>query len=163
MKQIIKYLTVATAVLFAAFSVASAQGDRGGKSEWQEKMKAEKVAFLTAEMDLTPEESAAFWPVYNYFSEKKAKAFGKVIKTYKALDESVKAEKSEKEIASALKDYLDACSAQKDIDSKAAQQYQKVVSVEKVAKLFLGEEKFRRRQIHRLHSGDARKDNNKNQ
>lgn len=151
MKQTIKYFLAAAVVLFAAFSAASAQGDKGGKPEWQERMKAEKVAFLTTEMDLTPEESAAFWPIYNSFSEKKANVFKRIIKTYNQLDECVNSGKSEKEIAAALKDYLDACSAQKDIDTKAAQQYQKVVSVEKVAKLFVGEEKFRRRQIHRLH------------
>ncbi len=31
----------------------------------KEKVEAQRVAFLTRQMDLTPEESAAFWPLYN--------------------------------------------------------------------------------------------------
>lgn len=31
----------------------------------KDKVEAQRVAFLTRQMDLTPEESAAFWPLYN--------------------------------------------------------------------------------------------------
>lgn len=36
-----------------------------------EKMKAYKVAFLTTELNLTPDEAAKFWPIYNDYSQKK--------------------------------------------------------------------------------------------
>ncbi|WP_297332538.1 sensor of ECF-type sigma factor [Flavobacterium sp.] len=42
---------------------------QGGK-EKRERIKALKVSFLTTELNLTSEEAAKFWPVYNAFEEK---------------------------------------------------------------------------------------------
>ncbi len=43
-----------------------------GNEDPADKMKAQKVAFITAKLDLSSEESAKFWPVYNnYESELK--------------------------------------------------------------------------------------------
>jgi hypothetical protein len=35
----------------------------------QEKIEALKVAFITKELDLTPDEAQKFWPVYNQYSK----------------------------------------------------------------------------------------------
>ena len=36
-----------------------------------EKIEAQKIAFFTQKLDLTPEEAKVFWPVYNEYSERK--------------------------------------------------------------------------------------------
>jgi hypothetical protein len=36
----------------------------------KEQIKSLKVAFITSELDLSPDESAKFWPLYNAFDEK---------------------------------------------------------------------------------------------
>ena len=41
-----------------------------GDKEKSESIKALKVSFLTTELNLTSEESAKFWPIYNAFEEK---------------------------------------------------------------------------------------------
>jgi hypothetical protein len=41
-----------------------------GDKEKRESIKALKVSFLTTELNLTSEESAKFWPIYNAFEEK---------------------------------------------------------------------------------------------
>ena len=38
--------------------------------EKKEQVKALKVAFITTELNLTPEESAKFWPIFNAFEDK---------------------------------------------------------------------------------------------
>jgi len=48
-------------------SYAQAQGR--GKSK--ERIKALHVAFITEKLELTPEESEKFWPVYNEFDQKR--------------------------------------------------------------------------------------------
>ena len=35
----------------------------------RDKIEAQKVAFITTELDLTSVESQSFWPIYNEFSE----------------------------------------------------------------------------------------------
>jgi Spy/CpxP family protein refolding chaperone len=41
-----------------------------GKEEKREQIKALKVSHITTELNLTSEQSAKFWPVYNEFEEK---------------------------------------------------------------------------------------------
>ena len=37
----------------------------------REKIEVQKIAFITKQLDLTPEEAQKFWPVYNQFSDAK--------------------------------------------------------------------------------------------
>jgi DNA replication initiation complex subunit (GINS family) len=134
-------------ILAATFIYA----DAGNRCDWKEKMMSERVAFLTLEMNLTPEEAQVFWPVYNQINEEKDEAIHNVFKAYKALDEAIKAERSEKEISRLLDAYLSAKAAQSEFEKKADEQFRKVLPVSKVAKLYLGEEKFRRQHIRKLH------------
>ena len=134
-------------ILAATFIYA----DAGNRCDWKEKMMSERVAFLTLEMNLTPEEAQVFWPVYNQINGEKDEAIHSVFKAYKALDEAIKTEKSEKEISRLLDAYLSAKAAQSEFEKKADEQFRKVLPVSKVAKLYLGEEKFRRQHIRKLH------------
>ena len=43
-------------------------GQRDGKM--YERIKAQKIAFITGRLDLSPEEAQKFWPIYNAFEEK---------------------------------------------------------------------------------------------
>lgn len=134
-------------ILAATFIYA----DAGNRCDWKEKMMSERVAFLTLEMNLTPEEAQVFWPVYNQINGEKDEAIHNVFKAYKALDEAIKTERSEKEISRLLDAYLSAKAAQSEFEKKADEQFRKVLPVSKVAKLYLGEEKFRRQHIRKLH------------
>ena len=69
---------------------------------------SEKVAFLTIEMGITPEEAQAFWPVYNQVEKERDEAVRLVFQSFKALEDAVAAGKSEKEVAKLLETYLDA-------------------------------------------------------
>jgi len=40
------------------------------RKENQERIKAQKVAFITERLDLSPKEAQEFWPVYNAFEDK---------------------------------------------------------------------------------------------
>ena len=44
--------------------------------------KRQKVAFITNELDLTPEESAKFWPLYNAFEDKQHEIRKQKLKVY---------------------------------------------------------------------------------
>ena len=115
-------------------------------------MMSEKIAFLTTEIGLTPEEGQAFWPVYNQISQEKDAAMHDTFQKYKKLEEAVKAGKSEKELKALLDDYLQALDKSRTIESGMSAKLTKVLSVEKVAKFYIAEEHFRRHQIHKLHN-----------
>jgi len=149
MKTISKYLIAVAAVLCISFSVAYAQdNNREDRQEWENKFQSRKIAFLSNFIGLTPEEAQAFWPVYNQADAAHRESFKKNMQAYKALQEAVDNGKSEKEISSLLDKYLKVQAEGVELDQKYVSKYKKVISAEKVAKLYLGEEAFRRSQIH---------------
>ena len=143
MKQKISLALAAVAAMCISITASAHHGD-------PDKFRSEKIAFITTELNLTPAEAEKFWPVYNQVAEEKKVALEAVIKAYKELDEAVKNKAADAEIGKLTKAYVEANSTFQSIDGKYLKDLQKVLPAEKVAKLFLCEEKFRRQQIHRL-------------
>ncbi|MGM9737894.1 MAG: hypothetical protein ACI3ZT_05720 [Candidatus Cryptobacteroides sp.] len=136
--------------IFLAVSLcpASAEGCYEDRDS-HDRMKAERVAYLTSVMELTPAEAEKFWPVYNEMERERKEAFRRVITAYKALDEALKANKPDKEISSLLDKYVSEMKDSRNLEAKYTPIFRKIISVEKVAKLFVGEEEYRRMQINR--------------
>ncbi len=148
-----KHITTIVALMMALTVSASTHCSEN----WKEKMMCEKIAFLSVELDLTPEEAQTFWPVYNSVQKEKDAATGNVFRTFKALNEAIKAGRPEKEVGPLLDNYLKALEAQRKIENEAAEKYRKVLPTGKVAKLYIGEEKFRRQNIRKLHDRPEQK------
>ena len=156
MKKMMKWMAAAILLTLSVSAFAQKQGQ--GKSrergtEWREKMQAEKIAFLTNEMSLTSEEAQAFWPVYNQAQAEKDEAFKVIHTTYKALQDAQNEGQSEAQINALLKKYVDASKDSAEIDSEYLKEYLKVIPASKVAKLFVGEEKFRKMQFQHMQGG----------
>lgn len=137
---------------FALLSISNAQAQPQHKNNgWQERIQSEKIAFLTAELNLSPEEAQVFWPVYNKIAAEK-KELNKAVKTsYKALLEALNSDTAtDKEIDKLLDDYLAAKQANKEAGKGDVKEFRKVLPSKKVAKLYVAEEKFRRNQLQRM-------------
>lgn len=120
----------------------------GTGTDWGARMRSEKIGFLTAEINLTPQEAQKFWPIYNKAEEEKGAAMHMVISSYGDLQKALYEGKGN--FSKLLDAYLKANARQSEIDVKYAKEYEKVLSEEKVAKLYVAEEKFRREQINKL-------------
>lgn len=149
MKRFSKYFIV---VVLALFSLSRTAVFAHQEGDWKEKMRAERVAFLTTAMELTPAEAEKFWPVYNSMEAERRASFGKVMRAYKALSDGVTAGKTDKELEVLVNDYTTANKNSHSVEAKYTPQLVKVLSVSKVAKLFVAEEEFRRQQIGRWSS-----------
>lgn len=149
MKMITTILIALAAMVCMGFSANASVAD-----DWKEKLMAEKIAFLTLEVGLTPEEAQAFWPVYNQVEKEKDDAMFNVIRTYKEMTKALEEKKSEKEVAALLDKYLEAQKKVNEIENTIAAKYKAVLPVDKVAKLYVAEEKFRRLQIRKLHDSN---------
>ena len=153
MKKYLYIIMVSALALISASAIAQPQGQTPDMNQfakqWQDRIESEKIAFLTNEMSLTPKEAQAFWPVYNQAQKEQQQAVEDSFKLFGQLDAAIRAGKSEKEINSLLEAYTKAVE-KRDVSAKYLNEYLKILSSEKVARLFLGEEKFRQSQIHRL-------------
>lgn len=147
MKRIISVLF--TFILLGSAAFAQGRQERNRGNDWREKMRAEQVAFITSELDLTESEAQAFWPVYNEIQKQRRESFGATGQAYMNLQNGI----DDKEVATLLEKYLAAKKAGEKIEADAVESYKKVLPVNKVAKLLLAEEKFRQNQIQRLGQG----------
>ena len=146
---------------FAIISMSYAMA-QPPKQNWHEKMMSEKIGYLTAQLELTPEEAQMFWPVYNQIAEKNKELNKAVGEAYKALTQALKeGTASDKEIDKLLDKYLAAKLAQKDKGKGDVAQYRKVLSSQKVAKLYVAEENYRRHLINKMKHHHGHKSDNK--
>ena len=148
MKKTISIIAAAMALMCISINSSCHMKYEG---DWKEKIMSEKIAFLTVEVGLTPEEAQTFWPVYNQVEQGKDEAIKKSIHAYRELNKAVEEGKSTKEISELLDNYLTAQKNLREYENSVADKYKSVLSADKVAKLYIAEEKFRRQQIRNLH------------
>lgn len=140
--------------VLALLSFSNIQAQPKQKCNWQEKMMSEKIAFITMELQLTPEEAQVFWPVYNQINQKNKEAQKAMNKAYRAMVKAMEeGTVSDKELNALLDDYLAAKQAHKEAGKGDADQYRKVLPAKKVAKLYVAEENFRRHHIRNFKGG----------
>lgn len=120
------------------------------ENDWRDRVRCERIAFITSQLDLTPAEAEKFWPVYNEYKGQKAEAQKEIRETYRVLKEAME---NGGDIETSLNNYVKALDAKAGTEAQALKAYKKVLPMEKIAKLYLSEEKFRMDQIHKLHRG----------
>lgn len=142
-----------TLCLFASVLLfAQPQGkpnDEQRKKDW-ERLQAEKIAFITQELDLTPEEAQVFWPVYN-------QCWKEVLASHKATREAfagIRGKQAEgltdKEMEKKLDAYIQATTRSNQVLADWYPKFKEVLPIRKVAKLYQAEEDFQQRMINNL-------------
>jgi hypothetical protein len=119
----------------------------------KDRIQSEHIAYLTAELELTPAEAEKFWPVYNKAHQEQMENNQTFRSALKALKMAVKEGKSEAEIKDALDAYNKAKSGQRNVLADYQKDFIKIIGVTKTAKLYVAEDSFRTRQIHNLTGG----------
>ncbi|MCR5744871.1 MAG: hypothetical protein K6G41_03575 [Bacteroidales bacterium] len=119
------------------------------KKDW-ERLQAEKIAFITQELDLSPEEAQVFWPVYN-------QCWKEVLASHKATREAfagIRGKQAEgltdKEMEKKLDAYIQATTRSNQVLADWYPKFKEVLPIRKVAKLYQAEEAFQQRMINNL-------------
>ena len=154
MKKVFSVLCALMVLSMGAFAQGPQGPRRGADNGWRERVRAEKVAFLTEEIDLTESEAQVFWPIYNEIQKSERDSFEAVKKAYDAMAKGVEEKKSSKEMEKLVKAYIDAKEKNEGIETKYLNKLLKVLPAEKVARYYVAEEKFRHQQIGRLGNGN---------
>lgn len=119
----------------------------------RDRIQSEHIAYLTSELELTPEEAEKFWPVYNKAHQEQMRNNQDYRKALKDLKTAVKEGRSEAEIKAALETYNKAKNDQRNVLADYQKDFIKILGVVKTAKLYVAEDSFRTRQIHNLTGG----------
>ncbi len=156
MKNIYRIILVSITLLLTASSIngyATEKGDQGNRPSHEE-LQLQKIAFYSSELKLTTKEAEKFWPLYNEFWEERGKAHKTTMAAFKKIEESCNNNASDQEIKRYAQEYLDSFSKEAELPKQYFSKFLEILPVEKAAKVFLTEEKFRRMLIKQLRHGD---------
>jgi hypothetical protein len=121
---------------------------QGGRllKEKKEQIKAMKVAYITSELSLTPEEAAKFWPLYNAFEDKQHEIRAQKLKGYlDRIDDESFDNVSEKEAATLLAQMESTEDELHQAKKKFIASLKGIISPLKILKLKKAEEGFNRK------------------
>jgi len=139
-----KYKTLIIAMLFPLFMFGQDQK----MDKKREKIEAQKVAFITRNLDLIPEEAQKFWPVYNQFSDARKELYEQHQKNRKDIDDL-----SDSEIEKLIDNHIILDQKILDLKKKYHAEFKKILSNKKIAKLYHAEHMFKKDLLKRLKRG----------
>ena len=118
------------------------------KEKKRERIEAQRIAFISAQVKLTPKEAQIFWPVYNLYAaeieavRKERRTYTKQLRRSKELDGDRAYELFELMFENEKKE--------SDIRLKYLIKFSEVLGKKKAANVFVAEEKFKRELLRKL-------------
>lgn len=143
------------AVLFSLLMinlVAFSQPKDEPKKDKEEYIRTQKIAFISTELALTPEEAEKFWPIYNEYDakmeaiRKDRRSYSKQLKTINDL--------SDDEAYTLTEKILETDSQEASLRKEYLAKFAEVLGKKKAAKVFYAEEKFKRELLKEIHQHD---------
>lgn len=138
----LKHLMIAFFGLLLSASLFAQQGER--REIIEERLEAQHVAFITQKLQLTPEESAKFWPIYNEFREKE-KALRK-----EARPEGPLADMTDAEANALIEGHFEAEQKVLDLKRQYTEKMRSAIPPRKIVRLKPAEEAFKMQILQRL-------------
>lgn len=133
-------MTIIVSLISTLF--VSAQPERNTK-ENRERIEAQRVAFITQQLELTPDEAARFWPVYNLYK-------GELTDMRKEYDRPDLDAISEEEASALIENQIQQDRHKLDLKIKMVNELKTVVSAKKVLMLQQVENMFNRELLRKL-------------
>ena len=125
----------------------SSYAQRDGRMS--ERIKAQKVAFITEKLSLTSKEAQQFWPIYNAFEEKRESIKSGRLRNVKMKIRN-NPDMSDSEAKNLLDQILEAENEVHNAKMKLAKDLQTVLSPKKIIRLRAAEDEFNRKLLERL-------------
>lgn len=145
------HIKPALLALFTAFALlAHAQDDDMPQipEDRIQEIKAQKSAFITQRLDLSPEEAQKFWPVYNQYDKELDANRKEMRSNHKTLKED--AELTEAEANAAIEKELATRQKELDIRKKYTGEFKKTIGSKKTLELGKAERDFHRELLKRV-------------
>ncbi len=141
-----KYLNI----LAGLFIVLTASFNASAQQRTEEEIKRiqdAKVAIITNRLNLTPEQSAGFWPVYNEYAQRRReiqRSQRKIINDKKALGQT------DDQVLNNLKEVQDLRQKELDLEKEYQNKFLKTITAAQVIELYKAERTFNDMLIQRL-------------
>jgi hypothetical protein len=133
-KRIIIYLLL----IFPAWATIWAQSGEEGN----ERIKAQKVAFITRSVNLTSKEAQVFWPVYNEYDQKRNSILSERRNAFTYFNQN-EAKLSEKETDEIISTFVRLQKEESSLFEEYNAKFLKILAAKKVMKLYVAEVEFK--------------------
>lgn len=142
--------TMGIALALALAIAATAQEDDMPQipEERLQEIKAQRTAFLTQRLDLSPAEAEKFWPVFNQYDKEQEVVRKELRDMHRGMRKDT--EVSEAEAAAAIDKELAARQKELDIRKKYAAEFKRTIGAVKTMRLGKAERDFNRELLKRL-------------
>ncbi|HMS29994.1 MAG TPA: hypothetical protein PKD32_09090 [Saprospiraceae bacterium] len=138
-----KLFTCMILMTLSLISIAQNNPEKTNKQQLLEKIEAQRSAYITSKLDMTSEESAKFWPLYNEYSRKRME----LKKEYKAQNaDNLSEQESRMELDEQIESQEKALALKKSYYEK----FKAVLPAAKLAKLESAEQEFRREILRQI-------------
>lgn len=141
MKKILVLFTLSIFLIGQSFAFESCANDQDHNDRW-ERYRAEKVAFITTNLDLTPEEAQKFWPVYNQMEKERSEA-QRMRRELEQKINDTETKLSDKEIIKLTREFASSMEEEGKLSSKYNEKFLTILPPQKVLKLYQVENDFR--------------------
>lgn len=147
-----RLITLAAGLLLAALALQAQphKPDEAQRKKDFDRIKAEKIAFITTELDLTPEEAEVFWPVYNQCWKEARESHKAMMDAFEAFRGKKGDEMSDKELEAKMEAYIAAARTSNSVMTDWYPKFRKVLPIHKVSKLYQAEEAFQKRMLDNI-------------
>ncbi len=132
-------------VLFFFLSVSVFAQKRNGNQQMSEQLKAMRVAMITQNLNLSSDEAAKFFPIYNEYSAKR-ESIKQQLKKNRKKGKYLTGAKLE----TSFKKTFELREEELAIDKLYFERFKSIISVEKIGQLFRTERQFRRMLLSEL-------------
>jgi len=137
-------------ILFGISSFAFSHHRNFDQSEESRKrIEAQKISYITQELDLSPAEAQQFWPIYNELEKKKRELKNKKRSLFKKIKHNHE-NLSDQELNSISDEIIDIRIKGANLEKEYHNKYKKILPIRKVMSLYHAEKKFQRILLHQI-------------
>ncbi len=118
-------------------------------SNSRDEIETKRIAFITSEVGITPDEATKFWPLYNEYNREMRKVLSSGRHSLKKMHDIVETTNiSSEELEKLVNDYGESKEKVAKLEADYLKDLKKVLSLEKIGRLLVAEEEFRENLIH---------------
>ncbi|MFT4032373.1 MAG: Spy/CpxP family protein refolding chaperone [Siphonobacter sp.] len=147
-----KFWLVSILLLFSTSALWAQQHPEG-----QEQIRAAKITWITNRLNLTPEQSKTFWPLYN---EKESRRRQIRHKLRQLNGETNNLTSNEEAIRRNLKEFLDLRQQEVDLEKEYQGKFLRVIDPKQLAELYKADQRFTQMLIERLNNKPSKERRN---
>lgn len=149
MKKLLINSSIAIAIMLLTHLSLMAQAER----PIEERIEAQRVAFITQRVNLTPEEAQTFWPIYNEYRDKE-----KQLKDQRPTRDDIQ-DMDEADAEKYLDKLLSLEQQELDLKREYTQKLKSVLSAKKILRFYAAERMFKERLLQAMNQrkGNARR------